>query len=419
MDEIPDSYPRHALSLVQEALADTPVVVLQGARQVGKSTLAQMASQTMETTVVSMDDAYNRSLATEDPQFFVEQAGQGMLVVDEAQRAPELILPIKASVDRVRRPGRFLLTGSADLLHVKGVGDSLAGRAETVELMTLSQGEIARRNSPEDFVSWLLSGAQSPGAVLPLAPDTVVTGGYPEILSRSGRRRDRWFASYTDRLADHDARDLQSGGFADHMAALLRLLASQGQSELVKAKEARTLGISESTLDSYLRLAHVMRLVTTTQPWRRTPRSRLSKRPKISLTDTGLAAHLAGFTAAMATTVGGREFYGTLVEQFVALELKRQRTWSQQSFDLYHYRDHDGPEVDLLLELSDGRLIAIEVKSASTVNDRSWTGLKQFRDHVPDREVVGVVLHTGTDAAHLNDWLHVLPISSLWSHPEL
>ncbi|NKE10116.1 MULTISPECIES: ATP-binding protein [Kocuria] len=417
MDETAGSYPRHALSLVQEALGDTPVVVLQGARQVGKSTLAQMASTDRETTVVSLDDPYSRSLATEDPQFFVERAGQGMLVVDEAQRAPDLILPIKASVDRQRRPGRFLLTGSADLLHVKGVGDSLAGRAETVELMTLSQGEISRRSSPEDFVSWVLEGAQSDDAFLPLDPQTVVSGGYPEVLTRSGRRRDRWFASYTARLADHDARDLQSGGFADHMAAVLRLLAAQGQSELVKAKEARTLGISETTLDSYLRLAQVMRLVTTTAPWRRTPRSRLSKRPKVSLTDTGLTAHLAGFTAPMAATIGGREFYGTLVEQFVALELQRQRTWSEQLFELYHYRDHDGPEVDLLLELSDGRLIAIEVKSARTVNDRSWAGLKQFRDHVPDREVVGVVLHTGTEVAHLHDWLHVLPISSLWGHP--
>lgn len=419
MNETVEPYPRHALGLVQEALTDTPVVVLQGARQVGKSTLAQMASAALDATAASMDDAYSRSLAAEDPQFFVEQAGQGMLVVDEAQRAPELILPIKASVDRLRRPGRFLLTGSADLLQVKGVGDSLAGRAETVELMTLSQGEINHRSSPEDFVSWLLRGAESSNAFLPLQPETVVTGGYPEVLSRSGRRRDRWFASYTARLADHDARDLQSGGFADHMTALLRLLAAQGQSELVKAKEARILGISETTLDSYLRLAHVMHLVVSTAPWRRTPRSRLSKRPKVSLTDTGLAAHLAGFTAPMATTVGGREFYGTLVEQFVALELRRQRAWSQQSFDLYHYRDHDGPEVDMLLELSDGRLIAIEVKSARTVNDRSWVGLKQFRDHLQDREVVGVVLHAGTEVAHLNDWLHVLPISALWTHPQL
>ena len=417
MERPTETYPRHAMSLVREALEDTPVVVVQGARQVGKSTLVHLATSGMDTHSVTMDDPANRALATEDPQFFVEQAAEGTLLVDEAQRAPGLILPVKASVDRDRRPGRFLLTGSADLLQVKGVGDSLAGRAETVELMTLSQGEINFRKNPEDFVSWVLRGAESPGDFLELDPETVVTGGYPEVLLRSPRRRGRWFTSYTERLADHDARDLQSGGFSDHMAALLRLLAAQGQSELVKSKNARTLGISESTFDSYLRLAQVMRLVTSTPPWRRAPRSRLSKRPKVSLTDTGLAAHLAGFTSAMASTVGGREFYGALIEQFVVLELKRQRTWSDQLFEIFHYRNHDGPEVDVVLELSDGRLIAIEVKSARGMNERSWAALKQFRHQIKDREVIGVVLHTGTQVAHLNDWLHVLPITSLWEHP--
>ena len=417
MAQHPETYPRHAMSLVREALEDTPVVVVQGARQVGKSTLVHLATDRMETHFVTMDDPDSRALAAEDPQFFVEQAGEGTMIVDEAQRAPGLVLPVKASVDRVRRPGRFLLTGSADLPQVKGVGDSLAGRAETVELKTLSQGEINFRQNPEDFVSWVLRRAGSPRDFHELDPETVVTGGYPEVLLRSPRRRGRWFTSYTERLADHDAKDLQSGGFSNHMSGLLRLIAAQGQSELVKAKDAKTLGISETTFDSYLRLAQVMRLVTSTPPWRRAPRSRLSKRPKVSLTDTGLAAHLAGFTSPMAATVGGREFYGALIEQFVVLELKRQRTWSDQLFEIFHYRDHDGPKVDVLLELSDGRLIAIEVKSARSVNERSWTPLKQFRNQMKDREVIGIVLHTGTQVAQLNDWLYVLPISSLWQHP--
>ncbi len=414
--EYQDGYPRHASDTVREAMADTPVAIIQGARQVGKSTLATMlADNSPHVVSVTLDDPATLSVAQSDPVFFVEQAGDGLLVIDEAQRAPGLILPLKASVDQDRRPGRFLLTGSADLLQIKGVGDSLAGRAETIELMPLSQGELARRTTPEDFISWVVAGA--PGTGFPaLEPSSVVAGGYPEAVRRSPSRAARWFTAYVDRLADHDARDLQQGGYPDHMRTLLELIAAAGEAELVKAKLARTMGVSENTLEAYVRLATTMRLVTVLPSWTRSPRGRIARRPKVSLNDTGLSAQLAGFTSAHAQTVGGREFYGALTEQFVALELRKQATWSRLPVHLFHYRDHDGLEVDIIAELPDGQLIAIEVKSSRTVTDKTWAALERFRARHPDRSVTGVVLHGGTQVAHLHGWLHVLPMPSLWLH---
>ncbi|MFZ1410280.1 MAG: AAA family ATPase [Micropruina sp.] len=412
-----EHYRRFLEGAVRDALEDTPVVVIQGVRQVGKSTLAQfVAAGAADVRHVTLDEPAALAIAESDPAFFVEQAGRGLLVVDEAQRAPGLILPLKASVDRDRRPGRFLLTGSADLLHVKGVGDSLAGRAETVELKPLSQGELARRSEAEDFVSWLLSGAAGNAGFDALDPAVVVTGGYPEVVRRTPQRARRWFDSYVERLADHEARDLHGGGYADHLRQLLALLAAGGQQELVKAKTARALGVAENTIDTYLRLATTMRLVASLPSWGRSQPGRITRRPKVCLHDTGLSASLARFTAEHAQSIGGREYYGALVEQFVALELAKQQAWSNTPFTLHHFRDLDGLEVDIIVELADGRLLALEVKSSTSVTEKAWTNLIRFKDRFPDRNVTGACLHAGTQTGLIGGWLHVVPLTTLWQH---
>ncbi|HMR48539.1 MAG TPA: DUF4143 domain-containing protein [Arachnia sp.] len=403
---------RNSLS---EALSDTPVVILQGARQVGKSTLANQLAADRPSVVVTLDDPGVLAVAESDPAYFVSQARDGMLVIDEAQRAPGLILPLKAAVDRDRRPGKFLLTGSADVLQVKGVGDSLAGRAEAFELQPLSQGELQHRPVPEDFVSWLLSEPVL-GEFDPLDPDVVVRGGYPEVQTRSPRRARDWFASYAGRLSDHDARELHGGGYADHLQALLAILAMGGQQEIVRARVARELGIAENTVDAYLRTAHTMRLLAAVPPWGRNLRARVARRPKTSLNDTGFAAALTGFTEAQALSLGGREYYGVLVEQFVTAQLHAQRGWSDQAYRIYHYRETDGLEVDVVLELADGRLVAIEVKSASEVVPKAWRNLERFRERFAEREVVGVCFHAGPRAWRVRGWLNLLPVTSLWQH---
>jgi predicted AAA+ superfamily ATPase len=397
-----------------------PIVVIQGARQVGKSTLAQLVADGGR--VLTMDDALSRQLAQDDPLTLLASQAGGLLIIDEAQRAPNLILPLKAEVDRDRRPGRFLLTGSADLLHVEGVGDSLAGRAETVELMPLSQGELARRTSPEDFVTWLLGGGGDRLAGLDgdtfstLDPKAVIAGGFPDVHHRTDARARAWFTSYIARLADHDASQLQDGNYAAHLGDLLRYLGTLGMSELVKAHLATSLSVAESTAAGYVRLARTMRLMCEFPAWNRVPHRRVVKRPKVSLLDTGLSASLAGFTAEKALTPGGREFYGTLVEQFASLELLKQRTWTHTPFDIFHYRELDGLEVDLVLESWDGRLIAVEVKATRSPSAKDWSNLLAFRERFADREVSGVLLHGGDTAVLIHKWLHVLPITALWQH---
>ena len=406
---------RHLESRVNEAVSDTPVIVLQGARQVGKSTLAGWLAEQHGAVMVTLDDPGVQVVASSDPGFFVGQALDRMLVIDEAQRAPEIILPLKAAVDRDRRPGRFLLTGSADLLQVKGVGDSLAGRAETFDLWPLSQGELARRESPEDFVTWLL--AQPAGGVFDrLAPEVVLRGGYPEVQARSESRAHAWFESYTTRLAEHDARELVGGGYGDQLRVMLSIIAASGQHEVVRARIARELGVAENTVAAYLRTATTMRLLAHVPSWGRSLRGRAAKRPKSSLNDTGFAAGLTGFTTSQAASLGGREFFGALVEQFVALEIAKQRAWSSTPYRIHHYRDTDGLEVDLVLELADGRLVAIEVKSATDVNEKAWRNVERFRDRFHDRHIIGVCLYAGDRSWRLHDWLHILPITSVWQH---
>ncbi|GAA2241092.1 ATP-binding protein [Rarobacter faecitabidus] len=411
----PQPFSRHLEPQLSEALADTPVIVIQGARQVGKSTLAGWLADQRESVLVTLDDPAVQAVALSDPGFFVTQADERMLVVDEAQRAPGIILPLKATVDRDRRPGRFLLTGSADLLQVKGIGDSLAGRAEAFDLWPLSQGELARRTNPEDFVTWLLETPAIADSER-LVPEVVLRGGYPEVQGRSETRARAWFESYATRLADHDARELAGGGYSDQLRALLSILAASGQHEVVRARLARELSVAENTVAAYLRTATIMRLITHVPSWGRSLRGRAAKRPKTSLNDTGFAASLTGFTARHSVSIGGREFYGALVEQFVALEIAKQRAWSATSYRIHHYRDTDGLEVDLILELADGRLVAIEVKSATDINEKAWRNVERFRDRFHDREVIGVCLYAGDRSWRLHDWLHVLPITSLWQH---
>lgn len=306
----------------------------------------------------------------------------------------------------------------ADLLQVKGVGDSLAGRAETLELLPLSQGEIARRDTAEDFVSWLLSEPSFPatGEFEALDPGVVLAGGYPEALVRTPRRAQAWFASYASRLSDHDARELQGGGYADHLEALLMILAAGAQQEIVRARLARELGISENTVEAYLRMTAVMRLLVQLPPWGRNLRGRVTRRSKVALNDTGFAAALTGFTDAQAHSLGGREHFGSLVEQFVALELAKQRVWSEQLYRIYHYRDTDGLEIDVVIELADGRLIALEVKAATDVTAKAWRNLERFRERFAEREVVGVCFYAGAQPWVLHGWLYVLPITALWQH---
>lgn len=409
--------PRHARSLVEQTLADTPVVVIQGARQVGKSTLARQVLQGRPGTVLSLDDAAVLAAAQADPDGFVRQAG-GLLVIDEVQRAPQLLRSLKAAVDQDRRPGRFLVTGSADLLGLPGAQESLAGRAETVALYGLSQGEL--RGAPGGLVDALMTGdlaALSTPEPLDRSEymEIICAGSYPEPLARSGRRRAAWFDNYLARVLSRDAAEVSRLQHLDRLPVLLALLSANSSGELVRSRLAQASGIPASSLDAYLRVLDSLHLIHTMPAWGRNLTSRVTDRPKVALLDTGLAARLANVTPAALAPGVTSEVAGGLTESFVAGELRRQLAGAASTPVLSHFRDRNGLEVDLVLADGQGGVSGIEVKASLTVRAGDFRGLVALRDRLGPSFRSGVLLHTGPHVLPFGDRLTALPLSALWA----
>lgn len=410
--------PRYAQQLVEDTLADTPITVIQGARQVGKSTLARAVVVDREARVLNLDGAANYNAARTDPDAFVRQTDK-LLVIDEVQRVPELIRSMKDAVEEDRRPGRFLITGSANLLEIPGTEESLAGRAETIVLYGLSQGELAGRR--EDFVDKLLAGdgralgARSGTLRREEYLEVVCAGSYPEPLARTGRRRTAWFTNYINRIMTRDVQDLSRLHHLDRLPVLLRLLAANTSGEMVKARFAQGSGIPESSLPSYLDLLETLYLIQTLPSWGENLTKRETGRPKVSLLDTGLAARLNNLTPAAMAPDKVSNAAGGLLESFVAGELRRQLVWSETAAQLFHFRDRNGLEVDIVVESDDRRVAGVEMKAAGSVAKGDFKGLMFLRDKLKDRFTLGVVFHTGTEALPFGDRLWALPYSALWT----
>jgi len=415
--------PRHAEGLARELLDLFPGLVVEGARQVGKSTLAAMLVQGRDATVLNLDDEPTRTVAVSDPQWFVAQAGSGILVIDEIQRVPELTLAVKAAIDRDQRPGRFVLTGSASLLRVRGLADSLAGRAGRLTLFGLSQGERERRL--DDFVA-TVAASLADGRDEQLTAFTsqtaredyaqrVCTGGYPRVQGLPERSRRLWLDAYVDGLVHRDLAELRREYDPRRAMAVLRFLAARPSAELVKARLAQDAELPASTATGYLDLLEAVGLTTVLPSWTTNLTRRQTKRAKTLLLDSGLAARLSRLTADHLSQVRYSESFGALLESFVTAELLRQRTWSAEEYELFHYRDRDGSEVDLVIELADGRVIGIEVKASTTYRGDQFNGLRTMRDLLGDRFAGGFVLSTATTGYRYSDRLYGLPVSALWS----
>lgn len=368
-------------------------------------------------TTLSLDDSAVLAAAQADPDGFVRQDA-GLLVIDEIQRAPQLLRSLKAAVDEDRRPGRFLVTGSADLLGLPGAQESLAGRAETIALYGLSQGE--RRGVREGFVDALLAaGLPALSTPEPLSRsdymELICAGSYPEPLGRAGRRRQAWFDNYLTRVLSRDAAEVSRLQHLDRLPVLLSLLAANSAGELVRSRLADSSGVPASSLDAYLRVLEGLHLVHTLPAWGRNLTSRVTDRPKVALLDTGLAARLAHVTPAALAPGIASDVAGGLTEAFVAGELRRQLAGSDALPVLSHFRDRNGLEVDLVLADGQGGIAGIEVKAAVTVRASDFRGLTGLRDRLGARFRAGVVLHTGPRALPFGDRLTALPLSALWA----
>lgn len=407
---------RHAAPVASEFLAHFPGIVVEGARQVGKSTLAQQVAQP-DALIRTLDDEQVRAAANADPAGFIAESGGRQQVIDEIQRLPSLTLAIKASIDRDRRPGRFILTGSASLLRVRGTADSLAGRVGRLNLHGLSRGEIM--GTADDFVSTVINELENIARAESSHTRTsyaalIAAGSYPEIYAATTRVRTAWFESYVRGVVERDMSELKREVRPARSMAVLRTLAGRQSAELVKASLASETSVPATTITGYLDLLHDVGLVASLPPWTPNLAKREIGRPKSFVVDSGLALWLARVTPEQLGRLEYGEAFDSFLEAFVAAELLRQRTWSARQFDLFHWRDRDGDEVDIVIELGDGSVIGVEVKSASSFTARQFRGLTRLRDALGSRFVAGIVLNTSTTGYRYADRLYGAPISALW-----
>lgn len=398
-----------------QSLKDSPVVLLHGARQTGKSTLAQwVAAGPRPARYLTLDDVVVLSAARTDPAGFVADL-EGPVVVDEVQRAPDLLLAIKERVDRDRRPGRFLLTGSANILLAPQLSEYLTGRMEILTLWPLSQGEI--EGVQEGFVDTLFRERL---ASLDAAPDgasdvikRVVRGGYPEAIRRlTTVRRRAWFGGYITTILQREVRDLAQIERLEEMPRLLGLLAARTGSLLNFSELSRTSGLPQTTLKRYLSLLETAFLVQLLPAWAANLSKRLVKSPKVMLSDTGLVAHLLGLDARR--LAADKALLGHLLENFVAMELLKQTAWSRLQPRLFHFRTETGQEVDIVLEDAGGRIVGLEVKAGATIGGEDFKGLRALADATGSRFRRGVALYMGRTTVAFGSNLHAVPLSNLW-----
>lgn len=410
---MPDLIPRHAQALVTEALGDTRVVLVNGARQAGKSTLTRLATAGRPgTTVRLLDDPATLRAARDDPTGFVDH--DGLMVIDEVQLTPELLRPIKVVVDLDPAPGRFLLTGSSRVLALRTLPDALPGRMEIIELWPFSQGEMS--GGPDRFVD----AAFRHGPRLDHSSDwrrkdyldRAVIGGFPEAVRRTARRRAAFFDSYLTTLIERDVLQVSNIARQGDLLKLLALLAGRAGQLLVPSTITSQVGLSRSTLVRYLELLSSVFLIKTIPAWSSNLTHRAIGTPKLAFVDTGVACHLIGQDAARLGEPGGAA--GPIMENFVAMELARQLTWSEERGTLHHYRTKDGSEVDAVIETPDGRVIGIEVKAGATVRTEDLTGLRGLANALGDRFVAGYVLYTGQQTLPFGEKLRAIPLDALW-----
>lgn len=398
-----------------EALKDSPVIVLHGARQTGKSTLIKsIVKNEHKAEYITFDDTAVLSAAKNNPGGFLESYDNN-LAIDEVQRVPELFLAIKKIVDTNRRPGKFILTGSANILLIPKISESLAGRIEILNLYPFSQNELAaskfnlvdsffdnKINLPKEF--------KSSNSIL----NRIVFGGYPEVQDRkSPARRDAWFNSYITTILQRDVRDLSNIDGITQLPRLLRLFAARSGSILNFAEVSRSSGMPQSTLKRYMTLLESTFMTYLLPPFSGNFSKRLIKTPKVYLYDTGLLTHL--ISADENRFKNDPSLLGSVVENFVLMEIIKQISWSEQLLNIYYFRTSSGQEVDFLIERNDGSLVGIEVKATQSPRAEMFKWLKLLATETGKKFVRGFMFYNGEKLIPFDKNLFAIPISAFWS----
>ena len=408
---MPSLYPRRIEQRLAEALLDTPVVLLAGPRQAGKTTLVrQLAAKGLR--YLTLDDELTLLAARADPVGLIRSLDRA--VIDEIQRAPQLLLAIKKSVDEDRRPGRFLLTGSANLMALPLVADSLAGRMETLSLLPLSQTEIEGHSAnwiDQAFAGQLLkTDALALGDAL---TDRVLRGGYPEAITRdSAKRRMAWARQYVDALIQRDVRDVAGIDKLDQLPRFLNALAQTAGQMCNYSQLAGHVGLDGKTAARYAGVFETMYLLKRVDVWARNRLSRVVKTPKLQFIDAGLLAMLMNL--GIEEVRRDRSRFGQVLETFVFGELLKHTTSAEGDYQLLYYRDADKVEVDIVIENAAGQLVGVEVKASATVKASDLRGLRKLAALAGDQFKMGVMLYDGAETLPLGDGIWAAPLSSLW-----
>lgn len=405
-------YPRLIEPHIAEALLDTPVVLLAGPRQAGKTTLVRQIAMQQGLRYLTMDDELALLSAREDPVGMIRSLDRA--VIDEVQRAPQLLLAIKKSVDEDRRPGRFLLTGSANLMSLPTVADSLAGRMETLTLLPLSQSEIKSRSAnwiDSAFAGRILKADQ------PLLGsdliDRVLRGGYPEAISRAtAKRRVAWARQYIDAIIQRDVRDVAGIEKLDQLPRFLRALAQTAGQMCNSTQLGGQVGLDGKTVSRYVGVFEQMYLLKRIEVWARNRLNRVIKTPKLQFIDSGLLTTLLDLTAGEAQQ--DRTRFGNVLETFVFGELLKHTTTADGDYRLMYYRDADKFEVDIVIENGAGQLVGVEIKAAASVKESDLRGLKKLAGLAARQFKMGMLLYDGTETMPLADRIWAAPLSTLW-----
>ncbi len=426
-----------------EALEDSPVVLIHGPRQCGKTTLAQFTcapnflswqgkslnlgderptpgrSVHRDYKYVTFDDPTARASARDDPMGFVAALPE-RVILDEVQRVPDLFEAIKIAVDRQRVPGRFLLTGSSNVLLVPQLSESLAGRLQIVRLHPLAQVELAGppdiADRPLDFLDALfgdgfpVSQSDRLGAEL---FERIVAGGFPPALAGpTARRQANWYRSYIETLIQREVRDISRIRSLDVLPKLLSAAASQTAQLFNLSDLASNFELTRPAISNYVALLESVFVLERLPAWHSNRLKRLVKRPKCHLIDTGIAAAQLGANVGMLTS--DRLLLGRLLETFVFQELRRQATWFDPPTEFSHLRTKDGAEVDIVIEQPSGAVAGVEIKASATVRSHDFVGLRRLATAVGNRFVRGVVLYDGETCVPFGDQFQAVPVRRLW-----
>lgn len=406
-------YQRWQKQLIEKYIKIRRVLLLSGARQCGKTTLAkELASK--NTLYRTLDDLAVRKIAENDPAGFVQHPENGMLMIDEIQRVPELLSAIKLVVDEDTRPGQYLLTGSANIQSLPSVQESLAGRITKIRLRPLTQGEIV--GAKPNFIERVFHDAGSINFSNPIDRKTIMSyalrGGFPEAIKLEPEDRRQWHLDYIHSLLERDLQDITKITQHHEMRELIRILAAWSGKFMDISAIGSGLSIRRPTIESYINALETLYMVERVYPWTRTDYERIGKQTKIYMTDSGMMSAILGYRLDQIEMDADRS--GKLIETFLFNELAAMLDASNGKYQLFHYRDREKREIDFLIERDDGALLGIEIKAGSAISEADFKHLSWFRDNVAKNKFTGVVLYTGSQSGSMGKQLYAIPMSCMW-----